>query len=261
MKLHVVSDLHLDRGSWHFPATDADVLVVAGDLNDDGELSARWAVREADRTGKPLLWVPGNHDFVGAAVSQRLLRMRKICKGSGATLLFNRSVVLGGVRFAGTTLWTDFGLHGEPHKLICMGAARAMMPEFTYTFQPGPRPRAAMTPAYHERMNARALRFLERMLEDSFEIPTVVITHHAPSGRSIHPDFQRGHLYPLNAAYANNLDNMIGWSNLRLWVHGHMHNASDYELGSARVLCNPRGYVGREERTNFDPELVVEVLP
>jgi predicted phosphodiesterase len=37
---------------------------------------------------------------------------------------------------------------------------------------------------------------------------------------------------------------------IRLWVHGHMHNASDYMLGTTRVVCNPRGYTGYESRAD-----------
>ena len=259
MKLHVVSDLHLDCGDWQFPPTDADVLVAAGDLHDDGEVGARWAVREASRLGKPLLLVPGNHDFLGSCISDRLDAMRRICRGTGVHLLFNRTVQIGPVMFAGTTLWTDFGLHGEPNRILCMQAARDMMGEFTHTFQPGSTPRARISPAYHVRMNARARRFLQRVVDGSFEQPTVIITHHAPSGRSIAPQYQRGHMYPLNAAFANDLDNLIGWSNVRMWIHGHTHSACDYMLGPARVLCNPRGYAGREGNTGFDSTLVVEV--
>jgi len=31
-----------------------------------------------------------------------------------------------------------------------------------------------------------------------------------------------------------------------------MHNPSDYRIGETRVVCNPRGYIGHEDRAaNF----------
>jgi hypothetical protein len=35
-----------------------------------------------------------------------------------------------------------------------------------------------------------------------------------------------------------------------LWTHGHMHDDFDYTIGTCRVVCNPRGYVGHEARAN-----------
>jgi hypothetical protein len=53
------------------------------------------------------------------------------------------------------------------------------------------------------------------------------------------------------------MDDLIG--QVDLWVHGHTHNAVDYQVGQGRVVSNPRGYVGREPVLAFDPELVVQV--
>jgi len=35
---------------------------------------------------------------------------------------------------------------------------------------------------------------------------------------------------------------------IKLWTHGHMHDPSDYLVEETRVVCNPRGYVGYEQR-------------
>ena len=42
-----------------------------------------------------------------------------------------------------------------------------------------------------------------------------------------------------------------------LWVHGHVHNSSDYRAGSTCIVCNPHGY--GSENPDFDGALVVEV--
>jgi len=47
-----------------------------------------------------------------------------------------------------------------------------------------------------------------------------------------------------------------------LWIHGHMHAASDYLVNGTRVVSNPRGYVmwdDSNENRDFKPGLVVEV--
>ena len=84
----------------------------------------------------------------------------------------------------------------------------------------------------------------------------VVITHHAPSKQSIEA---RQRESVLSAAYASNLDEFIETYQPDLWVHGHMHNSSDYKHGKTRVMCNPRGYEGYRPNSLFNPSLVVEV--
>jgi hypothetical protein len=35
-----------------------------------------------------------------------------------------------------------------------------------------------------------------------------------------------------------------------LWTHGHTHEDFDYMIGTTRVVCNPRGYVGHEAKAD-----------
>src|SRR3954470_22041676 len=125
MKLHVVSDLHAGFGAFDPPETDADVLVLAGDV-DVGvrgiELAKAWA------RGRPVLYVAGNHEFYGEAVPRHVGKMADAAKGSSVELLENREVEIGGVRFLGCTLWTDFELFGD--RARCMAAAQSAMNDF-----------------------------------------------------------------------------------------------------------------------------------
>lgn len=70
----------------------------------------------------------------------------------------------------------------------------------------------------------------------------------------------------LDGSYASDLTEMIMHYQPDLWVHGHLHKSCNYQIGKARIICNPRGYVtakaGRrdeleEENPMFDPSLVV----
>jgi Icc-related predicted phosphoesterase len=87
-------------------------------------------------------------------------------------------------------------------------------------------------------------------------IPTVVIGHHAPSYQSIH-EMYKGQA-DMNYAFCSDLDDiMVMHDNIKLWVHGHVHNCFDYQINQTRVVCNPLGYPG--EQNYFDPELIIEV--
>ncbi|MNQ51480.1 hypothetical protein D3C85_654630 [compost metagenome] len=102
--------------------------------------------------------------------------------------------------------------------------------------------------------NHQALTWLRERLAVAYAGPTVVITHHAPSLRSLRNSPYAG--TDLDAAYANAWERMMG-PTINLWVHGHVHEAEDYVLAGTRVVCNPRGYPG--EATRFDPGLLITV--
>ena len=75
----------------------------------------------------------------------------------------------------------------------------------------------------------------------------VVVTHHAPSPISIAECYKHDTL--MNGAFASDLSEFIlDRPQIKMWTHGHMHNVSDYMVGDTRVVCNPRGYVGHEQR-------------
>lgn len=83
----------------------------------------------------------------------------------------------------------------------------------------------------------------------------VVLTHHAPSARSLAAD-RRDNL--ISAAYASHSDELVEASQAALWIHGHTHHAVDYTIGTTRVVSNPRGYTD-EPVAGFRADLVVTV--
>lgn len=83
----------------------------------------------------------------------------------------------------------------------------------------------------------------------------MVVTHHAPTARSLDPVHEGD---PLAASFASPLDGLVGRLAPDLWVHGHVHARVDHRVGPTRVLCNPRGHGGATR--DFDPALVVEIV-
>jgi hypothetical protein len=83
----------------------------------------------------------------------------------------------------------------------------------------------------------------------------IVVGHHCPSELSVAPMYI-GNL--LNAAFRSKLDDFISVRpQIKLWIHGHTHFNFDYEIGSTRVVCNPRGYIGYESMAdNFKLQYV-----
>ena len=62
MKLHILSDLHTEFVDFDPPETDADAVILAGDIGVGLE-GLGWAARHF--RDRPIIYVPGNHEFYG----------------------------------------------------------------------------------------------------------------------------------------------------------------------------------------------------
>ena len=247
MKIHLLSDLHLEFKDFAPPPTDADVVVLAGDVHIKGR-GVEWAKKTFD---KPVVMVMGNHDYWSGSLAHTLKKSEEAAAGSHVHLLHNRAVVIDGVRFLGATLWTDFQLMGNAP--LAMWDAQTRMNDFR-KIRNASFGRLKPAEILSEHVKSRA--FLTDQLYADFDGPTVVVTHHPPTGQAI-PQRYRDSGDNLNACYASNLDHLIG--DVPLWLHGHIHDSHCLQLGDTRVVCNPRGYDPLELNPDFDPGLVLEV--
>lgn len=241
-----VGELNFSKMQFNF-ATDCDLYVAAGDI-DRGDKAVKWL----SKFKKPVLYVPGNHEFYyndWRKLHSKIKKMMGYKNVSNIVFLDNSSTVIDGVKFIGSTLWTDCKLTDNDltpwmlekgmndYHLISDGARVINTNDTIEAFNLG-------------------IKFIEREVE-SHDGPCVVITHHSPSSKSIQSEYQDHHL---NAAYASNLEGFIlRHENIRYWIHGHMHSAARYNIGNCEVVCNAFGYAFRGEGAGFDETLVLEV--
>lgn len=281
MKIQLLSDLHLEVHP-HFqpaPAPDADVLVLAGDIGSyqigsllDGPHFglerfsplpqwAGWPV--------PVLFVPGNHEYDALDFDAAHARVRRSCEKLGIHWLERETVQLSGVRFVGTTLWSDFEaliVNAQVADLSQQLRMRekAFRAANFYLKKTGTTRAGApfMAPEIREQ-SLCCQAWLTDTLRQTFEGPTVAVTHFAPSLLSADPRYG---LVPGTAGFCNALDALMPHADL--WLHGHLHTAIDYLArgqradGSAwrcRVVANPLGYARKGEQQAFDPQFSVNV--
>src|SRR5437867_3042802 len=172
MKLNILSDLHLSLGALGIPETDADAVILAGDI-----ARPKQAVAWASGFAKPVLYVPGNHEFYGGSITGTLDELKQLCAGTRVRVLDNDEVIIDDVRFLGTTLWTDFMLFGEGRKgTEAIEEALRFMRDFS-RIRVGDAPEKLFTPADSAALFDIHAGWLERKLAEPHPGPTVVITH------------------------------------------------------------------------------------
>jgi predicted phosphohydrolase len=250
-----MSDLHFEFGQpfVQSPPSDTDVLVCAGDLLTRGIVpSIEWLATHIP-TSIPVVFTAGNHEYYGASVLESIRDARSLRdRYPHIHFLENEAVDIGDVRFVGATLWTDFRINGGDPELA-MAAAQSGMNDYR-RIKLSKLPYQKFKPIHAYRKHHESRAFLKSALDESTAWKTVVLSHHAPSPRSIPPEF-RGD--PLSACYGSDLEDLIVEGQPALWVHGHVHQKVDCRVGMTRLIANPRGYPG--EGTAFDPQLVIEI--
>ena len=255
--MQIVSDLHLE---FENPIPDltpgVEVLIVAGDL---AEIRHPWHLADAAQAWKDaqhILYVPGNHEFYGNDIDQARQILASQCHIHGITLLDPGAVTIAGVPFIGATLWTDFRLGGIASERGAHAEAQQRISDFNGAIMQHHGTQRFTTFESVRRHDAHRT-FIENELSTATENGTsaVVITHHAPTPRSIGREFEGD---PCNAAFASDLEDLIARYQPALWIHGHMHNCVDVTLGETRVLCNPAGYSSATNtRHGYDPNLCI----
>jgi predicted phosphodiesterase len=272
MRISLGSDIHLEFGDLEFDNQDqAQVLILSGDimlaqdLHDHpasatlaqaeimGMLGTRQAqalrfrdfLRRASELFEHVVYVAGNHEFYHGKWVQNIQDLRDECAAFANIHFLERdTVTIDGVLFVGGTLWTNMN-NFDP---LTLHAVKNMMSDFM-VIRNDERGYRRLSPADTVERHTRTLRYIETVLKQNLDTPTVVVGHHSPSTLSVHPRYSEDRL--MNGAYHSDLSELIlDHPQIRLWTHGHTHEDFDYHIGPTRVVCNPRGYVGYEPRSH-----------
>lgn len=261
MRISLFSDLHLELWREHAPPIDIagekpDVVVLAGDIHT-GTKAIAWA--QSKFQDVPVVYVAGNHEAYGHNLEPLLDSLRSMASETpNVHFLDCAEFRHRDVRFLGATLWTDFELFGRDLRLECLHDAQRMMNDYR---------RIRLADAGYRklrvgdttRLHGKHRTWIQQKLDEPFEGKTVVVTHMAPSIKSIQEEYSDS-IHTLSAAYASNLEHIVGRADL--WLHGHTHHSVDYSIGKCRVRSNPCGYMiagGKTENLAFDPRIIIDL--
>lgn len=284
MKIKIVSDLHLEFSYTEIPNTEsADVLILSGDIaiaeylhkypqndpvvNDPSFVMKAGSRRHlaklfrnffeyCSREYPQVIYVAGNHEFYDGKFHQALDYLKEETEQfKNIHFLENSTVLLDNIAFIGATLWTDMN-RGDP---LTKYSVQTSISDYTairndrYNFR-------RLSPADTAERHSQSVNYIKDSLELHADKTCVVVGHHSPSHKSIPEEYISDYL--INGAYHSDLSNiMLDYPQVKLWTHGHVHTAFDYQIGECRVVCNPRGYQSEKykENTGFNPSKVIEL--
>lgn len=242
-------------------------LVIAGDLWDDRKFLRRkftdgesW-MKKMSKRFKHIVFVLGNHDYWGANLTLEPASINKeleVQNIKNVHLLEQSIIVLDNVKFLGGTLWTDYDGR-KPREML---AAPFVMANDHNRIKVGTSYQKLRVDHLLKVFDNTKNLIFNNSTRDNPDQKVVVVTHMAPSYKSIHSMWENS---STNAYYYSDLEIELCYleHNIDFWFHGHTHAPMDYFMEGARttetrVVCNPRGYRGYEQ-TGFNPELRFEL--
>lgn len=280
MKFQLMSDLHLEFGPYEPKNKGAEALLIAGDafvtgdyvrLENDSYTATQYQesidryvkfLEAASQEFDSIVHISGNHEHYGGdfAKTRNTLQNKLFAGFPKVTHLENDGIFFDGgdVCVLGATLWTDFANRNESIMYVArytMNDYRKIIntdrPVTTENSLQGLEP----IDLYETHVNSKL--WLESIIDAMPNKKIVVMTHHAPSYKSV----QNTHKEEYSELYASDLDKFIEErDNISVWCHGHVHHKKDYMIGNTRILCSPRGYAGHEPMAySYDHGTIFEV--
>jgi predicted phosphodiesterase len=253
MKILVLSDLHLEFEGMRVGKTEADVVVLSGDI-DIGLAGMKWAAESFPDI--PVVYVNGNHEYYRQSMDVLMEDQREMARyHKNIHFLENSVFTYTNVRFLGCTLWTDLLLQGQARYSEVCAVVEQQIADFTM-IHPDARSGRGFTTDIMVEMHKESVSFLKNQLNKEFDGKTVIVTHHAPS-RSVLPLNHRKEL--LSSAFASGMEGLMIRYRPDVWIFGHTHHNIDYHFNSTRIISNQRGYCPMEMVPGFREDLIIEI--
>lgn len=258
-----MSDLHLEFYQGKYPPPPkkcGDVLVLAGDIHIGAD-AIPW-IETCANVFDNVIYIAGNHEFYGKTMHKVIQEIPSSLAGysvgkdykltklfdpiSNVHFLNNDSITIDNIKFIGSTLWSK----ASPFCKFNINDFN----KITYKYPDG----------YGKFSTEMAT---ELFYKNKFWIKTeidpqlinVIVTHHAPSYSSTHPIFLTNKHKENNTAFATDILNEFENYTIAAWIHGHMHNTSEYVEYGVPVYCNPYGYENNAINPDFSWEKTIEV--
>lgn len=239
MKIHLVSDLHLEM-SKDYPTyllkVDCNVLILAGDIGAPFTSKYKNFINLCSDTFEHVILVAGNHEYYNKKHTIDEINKQielVVSEYSNVYFLQQKSVIIDNVRFVGCTLWSnplnDVGLTNDFTRINGLDEIK------------------------YKQLHYSDRVWLTNVLQDKYEGKTVVVTHYVPSFQLLDSKYTD---IIMNSYYASNLESLM--EKVSYWFCGHTHTSVNKIINNCNCVINPYGYPF-EIDTGFCNKLVIKI--
>lgn len=253
MQFDLVSDIHLEHWNNNYDFQKdkkSDLLVVAGDVSDNPDLTYEWLVTVSSEY-KQILFIDGNHEHQGTGFE--IEKVNEKIKDMSSTVpnlhyLSSKPYVKDDVAIIGTNGWWDFKI-GEPYvprsysfEHICkhfgQNTAIKILKQSTVEY-------------------AKMVNWLSEYQYNDNIKSIVCITHTLPVKRAIswavYPPIQKA-----VGCYGNSLmeELPIYFDKIKAWCFGHNHDQQEFIQNTVTYHSNPRGRPEDFNRETYKPKTI-----
>lgn len=266
MKICLVSDLHIDinkDGNFGFRHTNPDALFIAGDIAGDYKREEKFLKGLTKDLSCPIFVVAGNHlgydyyknqyeELWGTKVNplegekQWSINHIKSNIPENVHYLDNEYVELDDYIVFGGCMYSDYKLY--PNEDLSKRSGEQFLNDFRFVRILDKKVVRPINTDDYQRLHQIFLDKLKDCLAKT-DKDVIVLTHFAPSIKSVSDKYlNQGNIY-INASYASNMEQFIlDNPRIKYWYHGHVHDHFDYTVGQCRVVCEPYGYHSNGEQ-------------
>lgn len=251
MKICYMSDIHNEFSQRSLNIfddynNDADVLVIAGDLNVGARNVARDLKTIKEIVGIKIVYVPGNHEFYDSSYRFEKTIFDKIKDDllkDDIYILDNDAILIDDINFIGIIGWPDHSFN----KISYKNYPRYSDFKLIYDFDMD-----------HKQWADDSIKFIEKaLLHDNVN---VIVMHWLPTPECISAQYI-GNLY--NPCFTNDWKTKLNhWTkkqkyNIRAIIHGHSHDLIKTKHGNIHLLRNPIGYPHEGIRFNINEVITI----
>jgi len=238
--IQIISDVHTEFGispeKFKLLLDKAYITVLAGDIvNSASKLLPYLLI--CKEFSEHIIFICGNHEYYKESTDADYQR---VCNSINNVHFLQRNIVtIDNFLFAGCTLWTDISnyaakLMNDPFSADIIRDKHKIDVEW-------------LNQQFNLSLNDEKVDVLNVKAD---EYKRIIITHHLPSLKLIHPRYAGS---SINSGFASDLDYLIPKINPDLWICGHTHTPFDVYIHKTRFIINPVGYPG--ENHNFTKKI------
>lgn len=246
INIQFTSDIHLEYyndninyKTWLEPC--APYLAILGDLGYPSMNNFKKFFDQVSKLYKKVLYVSGNHCYYQCKNRQIQtledvdINIKAICDSySNVYFLDNKEhFITDDIVILGTTLWSYIPAHKEE-------VLRYYINDYVYIYTTIDNVMMKITPTNTINAHIDNVIWLSKKLEEYKDKKIIILSHHLPSFKLIHKDYEGNEM---NSAFATDLDYlMIKYDNIKYWLCGHTHKNVYAKINQCECMTNPSGY-------------------